>query len=614
MGLSASQARLLTITSRLSDLELRAQNISNSKIRLSQESGEVSKAYAQALDKETYQMLTNSSGSTNTYSDVTYDTLMDPDVAKYSNQYCLTNNSGKILVDNKTANDYVNAAGDVNKFLEKYNAKPTITTVYDSGYAAAQTAFAAKELAYLGADKTGNTSGAKFNANKALETLNTYGTAYVEGYSAAGAWTRSEQSTKSFTTSYKDSDIYTYLTKNCKDGNNNTYKTDGSSNVIMVTQTELYGLNGKFSTVLDKMDAYVNNICDDVAAALTNTFSSTPLNGNAKITQAIGIARNLTVGYYTGDVFDENMYEDDAYSTEKNAKKAAANGNGIGVDYGSLIFGGTDKIYLDQSQVVKTFLNYFDGACGRLNNISGLEKTCQNRNGNDETAATRGASGGIGTSNSVTYETKTYNSTDDATGIKDIKYKQTTDSAGKDVATTYKSCLSDYSNKKGLAKTASDEYEAARTQLNGQISTTSVKSQNTDYYTNLYARMGGGTSKNYFTMDENKENSTINNSDWISAQIQNGGLNLEKVENGTWTSTSWSSDTTNFTTEEDDAAIAKAEAEYDSDMNEIQTKDKRLDLELKNIDTEHSALQTEKESVATIINKNIERSFKMFDA
>jgi len=52
MGMAASQARLLTLTARLSDLELRAQTISNSKIRLSMNSAEAAEEYANALDQQ----------------------------------------------------------------------------------------------------------------------------------------------------------------------------------------------------------------------------------------------------------------------------------------------------------------------------------------------------------------------------------------------------------------------------------------------------------------------------------------------------------------------------------------------------------------------------------
>ena len=50
MGMSASQARLLAITSRMNDIELRSQQISNTKIRLADESEEVANKYTAALN------------------------------------------------------------------------------------------------------------------------------------------------------------------------------------------------------------------------------------------------------------------------------------------------------------------------------------------------------------------------------------------------------------------------------------------------------------------------------------------------------------------------------------------------------------------------------------
>ena len=51
MGMSASQARLLSITSRMNDIELRSQQISNTKIRLADESEQVANEYTEALNK-----------------------------------------------------------------------------------------------------------------------------------------------------------------------------------------------------------------------------------------------------------------------------------------------------------------------------------------------------------------------------------------------------------------------------------------------------------------------------------------------------------------------------------------------------------------------------------
>ena len=62
MGLAASQARLLTITSRLSSVELRQQRIAMDKMRLANDSESVSEKYTKALNNKT---LSFSNGSDN---------------------------------------------------------------------------------------------------------------------------------------------------------------------------------------------------------------------------------------------------------------------------------------------------------------------------------------------------------------------------------------------------------------------------------------------------------------------------------------------------------------------------------------------------------------------
>lgn len=51
MGLAASQARLLSITSRMADNELRSQIINNAKMRLTSESSQASEEYVDGFNK-----------------------------------------------------------------------------------------------------------------------------------------------------------------------------------------------------------------------------------------------------------------------------------------------------------------------------------------------------------------------------------------------------------------------------------------------------------------------------------------------------------------------------------------------------------------------------------
>nr|MCR5266238.1 hypothetical protein [Cyanobacteria bacterium RUI128] len=55
MGMSSSQARLLTLTARMHDIELRSQRIQAEKLRLANESDKVYANYLQALDAKKLQ-------------------------------------------------------------------------------------------------------------------------------------------------------------------------------------------------------------------------------------------------------------------------------------------------------------------------------------------------------------------------------------------------------------------------------------------------------------------------------------------------------------------------------------------------------------------------------
>lgn len=66
--------------------------------------------------------------------------------------------------------------------------------------------------------------------------------------------------------------------------------------------------------------------------------------------------------------------------------------------------------------------------------------------------------------------------------------------------------------------------------------------------------------------------------------------------------------------ESDEEAMAKAEAKYDAAKDQIESKEKMLDLRLNSLDTERSAVVTEIDSVKKLIDKNIETNFKMFQA
>lgn len=145
-------------------------------------------------------------------------------------------------------------------------------------------------------------------------------------------------------------------------------------------------------------------------------------------------------------------------------------------------------------------------------------------------------------------------------------------------------------------------------------SNSSYDSGKVTYYTNIFNQI---KSSGYNAPG----NENMYSTDWLYSQLNSGNIHLEewnttggKEGKGDWEQVSWSSGDVSLQTKNDDAAATKAEADYTAATAEIQSKDKRLELNLKQIDTEHEALQTEFDSVKKVIDKNIERSFKTFNA
>src|SRR5574344_1335836 len=107
MGMSASQARMLTLTARLSDLEYSAQSISNAKIRLADQTEDAAIKYSNALDLQkltVYDSDTSSYVDTTAYNLTTYNAISELDKQRF-----LVNNAGQVLISTSIEEAY-NAA------------------------------------------------------------------------------------------------------------------------------------------------------------------------------------------------------------------------------------------------------------------------------------------------------------------------------------------------------------------------------------------------------------------------------------------------------------------------------------------------------------------------
>ena len=168
------------------------------------------------------------------------------------------------------------------------------------------------------------------------------------------------------------------------------------------------------------------------------------------------------------------------------------------------------------------------------------------------------------------------------------------------LASSYHTIIEDMFVSKMIEETGEPKYAWIDENDTGKTGNADAKAQ---WYTNLFNRMKQGYKQ--------LENGLASSSQWIEYALESGIVSMEQVDkNYTWKSLDYKT-CTKITEETDNsAAVTKAEAEYNRAMNDINSKDSMYDIQLKNIDTEHSALQTEYDSIKNALTKNIERTFK----
>ena len=115
--MAASQARLLSITARLSNNEMEQQSLAYSKQRLSDNSEQINDAYLDALNKTKYQILTGYNNTEACYADLTYNQLTGCNSVASGKQYLVKDKTGKVLVPYNVAKAYEANNGDFNRFL-----------------------------------------------------------------------------------------------------------------------------------------------------------------------------------------------------------------------------------------------------------------------------------------------------------------------------------------------------------------------------------------------------------------------------------------------------------------------------------------------------------------
>ncbi len=727
MGMAASQARLLSITSRMSDNELRSQLINNAKMRLTTDSSKASEKYLAALNEAQMMFSNYDTAGNSQYQQLTFSNLTS--YSAYNNQYGLVNKSGQLLISENDASKYTEALDkakadpdvDVNdpdsvnskaleEFLKSYGLEKT-TTYFDNSEITSIDPNIKKiyegdmEFEYgvdaKGMPKADRISGIHYGYDESLKTkdygiykslLDDYSSAkqnwkavskqaeqaYVKNLSSTGgdyekvyqdaiAWSNSlepQYDDKGNITGYKVGDnvydvgtevdkakvflsymeqFYTNVGSKWldKDGVNKPFHDTmewyfslesqmNSGNPTYSTPTQAYVRDGYTPTLTavykkdannndtNEIDYYVYTIstADQVNYPTSDTVYPdqkwTDADGN-EITVPVKEIKEQKISeeefvqsiadmyrFFQSEVLSQLNPEDPTF---REMYKQQAGKNKTGKEKTDAEIQAEKKYdnaftnYKNASKNLSLFIFGKDvGNSTQYDKLDDMEWILYGdwKNPNDpsegRTNQPVGPTTAIDTSEGgITYDLtfKIPNSLED----KDLPYRANFQVV-KDI----------YLSEKMIEKYGAPKY-------------TWIDKNNPDenaekkaaWYTNLFNRINEG---GYQAL----ETGLAHSAEWIKFALESGLVSMEQVDvKKQWVSTMYSN-CSNITESQVDVDITVAEAEYNKTMNEIEAKDKRYDIELKNIDTEHQSLQTEYETIKSVIDKNVERNFKMFQA
>lgn len=729
MGMAAGQARLLSITSRMSDNELRAQLINNDKMRLATQSAQVSDAYVQALN-DAQLMFTNYDADNNaTYQQLTFNSLTAYN--PYNNQYAISNASGQVLVSETDAKNFKNAKGDLNTFLGYYGLEQTttyfenlkssydfgdgtiayntgnvVTVTNDDGTTSDEieyrsTGYSAEELEamYFGTplnrtDGNGNvttetyagyfntvSSPDYYNYNRALASFNEKYEAYC--LSIAGVMT---DKLESITTNGANGNLDLKALQNTVKTYSDNYEKsqDGDTTVQAPTVNDAKILLNNLSNFIGVARNYQNynpgkkyfdNLIDQINDASEgisdyDSFGSVGTNNSSTSKYIYNYDEESNTLYLAVDTInngdgtyslvtdedgnpvynyeisvDNGGFTLEALNTEETG--TAAVGDSLGTSYAPYSATANDYTFTigadDSAVTISIPANILNGLRnGSLDGLNSIEMSEQRDpeianmlNIADEILSTLGkAIFSVWDVDNFTPKEGSPNYgeyTACCNAAQDL-YKLI---FGKEYNGNYSDLFAMLQDPDEIWQTVrntldpnSDEYLAFKNiyeviTLDRVMNTygepkiawidksnvTDSYNENGDakaqWYTNLFNRMQDG---GYKALQDGLASST----EWMQFAFESGLVTLEQVDSKqAWNTLTYSS-CSDITEQTNSEAVTIAEAEYNAAMNKIENKDKMYDLELKNIDTEHNSLQTEYDSIKTAIDKNVERTFKIY--
>lgn len=600
MGLAASQARFLAITARKNNCEFRSMEIAQQKLSITRDLQKAADDYQNSLNatKLVWNGDNNSDGTGTTY-DLSYAIMMTPSALNEYDPYLITDTQGKIVLSDSMYNAAVKAG-----IIDAKTGDPTGNGKFSMGSTNSTDDGSRNAFLYqLGVANEVSTS-----------TINTIYALGSNGYTASGVG--GEIADKTMANAMPTATFINYLSSaKCDEAKTETIGTSaGEVNISYEKGDALYGLK-----------------LLDVFGVSTSTSSSGSTTGGTS-----GSGGTSSTGKSFESVFCTTTTPD----SKKDANKILITKNGKALSQneiesltlGDILSGkyemsgimSTEDFATKAQDVLLAMANLlgYNAADG---NIKGLNVNNESDAALDqayvfsqllvsENYAVSASSGGTmykSVQNAISKAQETNCITEGNRNVRSISLSNLL----KSYLTYFSMSMEGYDSGFNIDKESSKDSIYITDDLSYYFLLTNDDAQtsqdilNADFYNQLYNNLCM-----YGACSDATKRAQVTDSTYLNQALKNGQLFVSTLSTDGYYYQGHYTNSEHIAEVTDEDAVAQAEAEYNSTKSKLNYKEESLELELKNIDTELSALTTEYDTVKNLISKNVEKVFTMFSS
>lgn len=578
MGLAASQARFLAITARKADCEFRSMEIAQNKLSITRDMAEVSQKYMNAMNatKLVWDIDAFGMGTSEYATDLSYSVLTTPSVYNDYDPYIVTNRAGAVVLNGPLAA----AAAKVSP-----NGSPCDRT----------TSNFKKFIAGLSA--SGEIDSV---TNKSLQQLSNYKYNPEVGFGAepivkVTANTMDLLQLLNYKNTYEKSDG----TKVTVDKSVGEVGYGSGSNA---DDTKFYMINGSANEPADHCNISLNDVLKNNCVLYWTADNLHTIDDLTKVTyDSKGNSHShmsdeavASVLYNLLTDASPSEYENDNNGTIKASVRKS------GADYQSSLFAVLTHgdIVLEGlfNKAMKETLQLFSKASAeRYNSTEWSESTVRQEAYELATEYNR----------AVFVENDKSNLTN--SGYNSFYAVNLTNMVSC-VLTKFEELVNGYSNGYYLGKTSGEsQYVTDNPDYVYVTENPEAVSDTDELKLNFYMQLFNNICLNGWTKNE-----AVDDPSYFSQMLKNGTYYISSLATDGYYYQARYNNVGYMLEVEDEDAIARAEAEYNAAKSELTYKEEKLDLDMKNIDLEISALTTEYDTVKNLISTNVEKVFTMF--